>query len=106
MDEYLWTIFGIFVSFVCGILAYACRFADRNWLFGVRTPYSMQNDANWREVNDRCSRMVPPISAAAAVVASGGFLTAAMRREWVFLAVVALNLGPLVIAAFWPPRQD
>jgi hypothetical protein len=87
MDEYLWPILGVWVSFLCGMLSYACRFAERNRLFGVMTPYSTRNDANWREVNDRCCRMVPPISGAAAVLAGCGL-------------VAAVNVGALLIAAF------
>jgi uncharacterized membrane protein len=98
-ENYIFPIVGAHVSLIIGALSYAGKYCDRNSLFGVRTRYSMQSDANWREVNDRVARLMPPISAVAGVVAICGFFVPWLRNVEVLLVLIAVQLGVATYAA-------
>ena len=93
VEDYLVPILGAHLSLLIGLLSYACRFCNRNSLFGVRTPYTLKSDENWREVNDRVSRRVPPASVMAGLIAIAGFAFAPLRQPWALFLVLAVQLG-------------
>jgi hypothetical protein len=97
--EYLFPIVGIHVSLIFGLLSYAGKYCERNSLFGVRTRYSLQNDANWREVNDRVARVVPPVSAVAGLISLCGLFVPWLRNVGVMLGLIALQMGVAAVAA-------
>jgi len=96
---YVFVLLGVHISFAISALAYACKYCDRNSLFGARTPYAMSNDRNWRLVNDRVARLVPPISAVCGLVALSGFWIAALRSLGVFLILAGVQVIALILAA-------
>jgi hypothetical protein len=104
VQDFLFPILGAHLSLMFGGLAYACKYCDRNSLFGVQTAYTMRNDENWREVNDRVAHVLPPFSAVAGLVALSGFPIPAMRNAYVMLAVISAQLLVATIAICYKPK--
>ena len=96
--EYLAPIIGFHLSLLFGILSYACKYCDRNSLFGVRTAYTLKSDEDWREVNHRVARVVPPVSGIAGLGAMSGLAFRPMRSAGVVIALIAVQFAAVILA--------
>ena len=59
---------------------------------------SLESDANWREVNHRLARVVPPVSSVAGAIAIARFFVRPLRDPWLLIALVPIQMAVAGIA--------
>jgi uncharacterized membrane protein len=79
--------------FCAGIL---CEKSKRNWFIGVRTPWTLSNDAVWRKTNDLAGKLFKVL----AVVLLVGILFPAGFFPFLIVLVLLAALYPVVYSYF------
>jgi len=98
--EYLFPIISFHISLLIFLFGLASKHTSRNYFFGIRTPYTLRSDENWKYVHKKLVRPVMIVGAGGMIASIAGFISPFFRTEMIFYTIIGIQILVLISFCF------